>query len=585
MRKLFAACLLATLAVIAAGPAYAQTVSANLDFIGTGNASFTTASNWVEVSIGEYPPDPNWQTLGQNRVPGDRDTARIRNGANVTLNSNLPYVLHMWVGGPGVQDPNWNGDPNVYPFTYLPMPTSTLNIATGATLIIDPNQAEDTGKGGNCSIGSFYNGTVNMTGGSFAPCWFRLGEGMGSTGILNLSGGTMDVRYRMNVGRMGGKTGSDGSGITQWGSGYGEINQSGDSVVKSSRVSAGQIIEELWLGTVTSVTTSYFDPNGNQVVASWGGKGVYNMSGGVACQGKLRIGKYQYWSNPFNPTDPNGSWLPCEGVLNITGGSMHVDTIECGSNGGKGSIYVGTGGTLKTRDYCFIGGTSTGDANNWRERADMRVGVGAEVYLGIDTTGGALIIPDGVYAKLLKMDVSSAGNALIKTGGDASLGSKNTLDMNSIGGFRPKQGDAFTIIQVLGSGQAGYGNFATFTSNIANGLDPNWNDPNTTAPRAFTGDWTAEDYIVTFRGFTGGDATQDGNVSLGDIGIVAGNWNKNSQTWAQGDFTGDGVVGLGDIGILAGNWGWTRPGGAPVPEPGTMALLALGGVALIRRRR
>jgi hypothetical protein len=568
-----------------AGPAYPQTVSTTLDFIGTGNASFTTASNWVEVSVGAWPPDPNWQTLGQNRVPGDRDSARIREGANVTLNSNLPNILHLYVGGPAIEDPNWNGDPNVYPFGYESMPASSLTIATGATLMIDPNRTQDPGKGGNTQIGNFYKGTLNMTGGSFAPCWFRLGEGMGSTGILNLSGGTMTLRYRMNMGRMGGKRDPNGN-AQLWGNGYGEVNMS-DGVLNTDIVGRA-----LWIGTLGSYTLDEFDPNGNPYIAEGAGKAVFNLSGGLVTGVTARVGKDEYQLDPHdaNASPAHGSSV---GILNITGGSFaNEGSMETGSKGGNGTVNV-TGGTLTVHNGAFsLGMTASGP---WHIGTGLlHVGPGGRFETGASTTDPnnpnrfRIYDPDpngGQTPSKVVLDFTNAGMGVIRVlNGGVSLGSMATLDANSIGGFRPKQADTFTAIDNTGTG-GGSGWFDKYTSNVTVGLDPNWNDPNTAAPRAFTGAWVGNDYVLTFRGFTGGDPTQDGNVSLGDIGIVAGNWGKSGQTWAQGDFTGDGVVGLGDIGILAGNWGWSRPGGAPVPEPATMALLALGGAALIRRRR
>jgi len=579
-----------------AGPALGQTLSTYLEFTPTGSGSWTDANNWIEIDANnpQWSWDQGYQTTGQNRVPGISadwtigDTAYIRSGASVTLNSPTDSIFHLYVGGRDIWangDPNYT-DPN---FAYVSKPMSTLTIAEGTTLIIDPNNTQDTGKGGNTQIGNFYDGTLNMSGGSFAPCWFRIGEGMGSTGIFNLSGGTIDVRYRLNVGRMGGRTGANtlglpewGSGYTEWGSGYGEVNQTGGTL-KSSRGGAF----EMWLGMTGIVTTRYLDGLGNPVVATWGGKGVYNMSGGVANAGKLRIGKYAYWSNPLDPNDPNGAWLPCEGVLNITGGSFQVDSVECGSTGGKGSLNI-LGGTFTSTAVFSLGMLGIGDANA-RSQADMRVGVGAVVELGSTLASGyAFRIFDTLNPHLLKMDIDRDGNdvisAFIKVPGTSAgsvwLGTKNTLNVNSIGDAngilsRPRQDDKFVIIDIAGTG-TGTGDFATIISNIVNGLDPNY-------ASAFTGEWDDPnspgcDYIATFRGFTGGDATGNHHVWEEDLAILQANWLRSGMSWSDGDFTADGIVDEYDLAILNSNWGW-------IPEPATLSLLGLGGLAVLRRRR
>ena len=216
------------------------------------------------------------------------------------------------------------------------------------------------------------------------------------------------------------------------------------------------------------------------------------------------------------------------------------------------------------------------------------------------------------------------------------------LDLRSMSGYRPREGESFPLITVTCSepSEAHYlGGFQAVTSNITRGLP---------AGQAFSGGADAREYRVTFLGSTNGDANGDHKVNGGDLALIGGNWMKGAtrpfpgdathddrvdggdlalmgggwmqtgKSWADGDFNGNGKVDGGDLALIGGNWmkrlmawpdtdftgegtvdgadlalmggNWmwalppAPPQGAPLPEPSALCLVALGGLVLLRHR-
>lgn len=183
------------------------------------------------------------------------------------------------------------------------------------------------------------------------------------------------------------------------------------------------------------------------------------------------------------------------------------------------------------------------------------------------TAPGGFTIPQIMYVETSGVN-TIAGVNIYKPG---DFNGDNVLDSADLDLFKP----AITVAGVLAS-----------TDNLYYDLNGN----------GVVDGW---DVFIVLRLFDlpEGDANMDGQVNVGDLGILASNWNGTGKTWLQADYNYDGVVNVGDLGVLASNWNagvtsfsealalFPELAGAAVPEPASLGLLVFGAAALLRRRR
>jgi fibronectin-binding autotransporter adhesin len=92
-----------------------------------------------------------------------------------------------------------------------------------------------------------------------------------------------------------------------------------------------------------------------------------------------------------------------------------------------------------------------------------------------------------------------------------------------------------------------------------------------------------------------GDSTLDGTVNFDDLLKLAANYNlTGGGTWAKGDYNYDNTVNFDDLLLLAANYNTSVTGSfggdwalaqSAVPEPTTLATIAVAGAAMLGRRR
>jgi autotransporter-associated beta strand protein len=239
----------------------------------------------------------------------------------------------------------------------------------------------------------------------------------------------------------------------------------------------------------------------------------------------------------------------------VSGGKLLINNTT-GSGTGTGSVTVNTGATL--------GGTGT-ITGAIIVNAGGHLAPGASV--GILNAGTTVTMAaDSVYNWEYD-SVANAGDKVVVTG---SLTLDSGWNLALAGATAPAFGSQYDLY-IYGS----------FSGSLAAVIDYSgvidW-------PSAWIGQDAGKIYLAF--GPKPGDANGDGVVDAADYIRLKQYFGQSTAAGTNGDFNGDGMVDWTDLQILMAEFSTRSVGGAPTaPEPATLGLLAIGALAVLRRRR
>jgi hypothetical protein len=426
---------------------------------------------------------------------------------------------------------------------------------------------------GYIQIGCSGSGTGNYTvsGGQASALKMYIGGtpfGAGGTGIVNLSGGTMNISGLLKVWDTPGSALNLSAGSLSVGSMdlSGNISRlhwtSGTLTISASDVyiASAAPTNATSLGPALSIEAGKsLNVIGNEIVGA-GGVGTLEISGGSAMAG--------------------GIGVVSGGIVNLNGGSLATLSMV-----NHGALNL-NGGSASVASLSGSGSTSIGDAS------------------GTATTPATLTV-----------NSFAQGAIVVRSGGQLTVATNAAGVTNTV-----------SALSILGSGKLDLGNSALLTATAAQTIksllasacsaNQDWSGPgltssvaaanqiNYTLAYADGSDQSAQDAAipvapgqVLVRPALVGDVNMDGKVDFLDISQVLGYKYNTGQpaSYTDGDINFDGVVDFFDITTLLSanyNSGVVFPSAQPalaeaenVPEPLAPGFAAICGVALARRRR
>ena len=315
-----------------------------------------------------------------------------------------------------------------------------------------------------------------------------------------------------------------------------------------------------------TVKTVQFDNANTYAITGPGSVNLEADSGNASLDVDQGDHEFQARVNLNSNTDADiaaGAKLSFVHVLSLNGNTLTKTgdgtlSINSTLNTGGGSV-VGLGGTI-------TGGGAVG-GNLTNTSATIAPGNSPGT---LTVTGDFSQAAGGTLAIELAGTASGEFDVLAVTG-FAALG--GALDITEL--YTPGGADSWTILTAVGGIT---GSFDTITAGYQ---------------VALAGGDT--ELVLSLAGaLLPGDANGDGCVDDLDLTALAVHWQQSTNLWEDGDFDGNGIVNDLDLTALAVNWQQGCGGGgsfadalaaANVPEPVTLLSLALGGIALVRRRR